>query len=567
MRIRFRIFDRETKKIIPARIILKKGSRSILNHYTEWEGIYTEGEETYDIPAGKYSINIKAGNEYKETEKQITIKEDKTEYNFYLSRILNMEETGWWCGEGHTHIYRGDNEVNYRQIYLIMKAEGFNYILIGAPVNNKEEQLIKELRNSEHKKNILNAFIKNRKKVLLELKKYRKKGFYFLNGMETPKCRFGHIWWFNFPLKTNPVKYWDEEYDKWQNSGAKRKEPYPAFFNYEAIKKIKEASKKALAIYAHPVSWWFQGKNFITNISAELIFDTIAGPVYDGLSIMSYDTDNKYSQQLWYYILNMGYKIPGFSEMDACFGHSTKFSKHIFKTYIYTGSKKFNYKKITKSAKKGQSFMTSGPLLFLKVNRKLPGTVFKIKKKTTFNFEITAIASGFIKEKIKKVELIKNGKIINTWTNNKISFHKNLEQSIISSCWYTVKCYGNSPEQVAISNPVYFEAEKKDLIKTVLLTIKNKKNDVLIIENNKKKKKIKIKKNTCRINIPITASVKILRRKKIILNKRIIEFPQILKNLQFLYKGEFLQRDKRLKPGEIPLKYFTLLSELPEIEI
>jgi len=144
----------------------------------------------------------------------------------------------------------------------------------------------------------------------------------FYPDNETPKGRNGHLWYFNYRCfvppwhdysQDRPVKYyWNDPHEEINKITGKPhfRRPY-----YDVIAEQRRAG--ALAVWAHPTSWW-RGPDggFVTNIAAELPVHLLLDGGIDGLTVSGYDPFHRSYRALYFMLLDRGYRIPAFAEMD-----------------------------------------------------------------------------------------------------------------------------------------------------------------------------------------------------------------------------------------------------------
>ncbi len=85
------------------------------------------------------------------------------------------------------------------------------------------------------------------------------------------------------------------------------------WFTGPAFNVIHEIHRQnAVVTLAHPVRYWFNNGNFVSNMASELAFDFISGHGYDGVDIFN-DGEPVFFQheRVWWNLLNMGYKVAG----------------------------------------------------------------------------------------------------------------------------------------------------------------------------------------------------------------------------------------------------------------
>ena len=153
---------------------------------------------------------------------------------------------------------------------------------------------------------------------------------YYLDN-ETPKSCFGHMWYVGFK-QTVPAWHdysqdrpcWYSDYD---NDTAERNALTGDYHKRRTYATIvaEQRSYGALAIWAHPTSWWTKdGKNkgpFVTNIATDMIPQLMRDGYLDGMTVQGYDPYHADYQNLWFALLDLGYRVPGFSELDLSPSH------------------------------------------------------------------------------------------------------------------------------------------------------------------------------------------------------------------------------------------------------
>lgn len=147
-------------------------------------------------------------------------------------------------------------------------------------------------------------------------------GTLFYLDNETPKGRNGHLWYVNYHhlvppwhdySQDRPVKYcWNDPHEELNRITGKPhfRRPYR-----DVIGEQRHAG--ALAVWAHPTSWW-HGPNgeFVTNIAAEMPLHLLLDGGIDGLTVSGYDPFHRSYRALYFMLLDRGYRIPAFAEMD-----------------------------------------------------------------------------------------------------------------------------------------------------------------------------------------------------------------------------------------------------------
>ena len=196
--------------------------------------------------------------------------------------------------------------------------------------------------------------------------------FYLDN--ETPKSRYGHLWWFGYHYdypawhdysQDRPIQYYEGDAEVELNAltGAPhRRRPY-----LEIVATQRAAG--ALGVWAHPTSWWTDAQGgFVTNIAAELPLHLLADGTVDGMAVMGYDACHRGYQGLWCHLLDHGYRVPGFAETDTCFDRANLLDDARALVNFFPLAADAGLPQIQAAARRGNGYMGTGGLLTVSVD-------------------------------------------------------------------------------------------------------------------------------------------------------------------------------------------------------
>lgn len=276
-------------------------------------------------------------------------------------------------------------------------------------------------------------------------------------GAESPKLRYGHTWCVNHPGLANPLvdylKWHDVDYfESLVNKDGKspdsldlRGKLHPKW-NPPFVDRLRNKAKGGFSVAAHPTRWWHDGPTEIypaTNVSADLAFDLLAAQSYSGIVVMGDSKDNIFYQNLWFNILNLGYRLTPLAESDGNVANGSL--GNLALTYAWTGTSKFNNKSLTDNLFAGHTMMSGKAVMLLSVDGKLPpGSVLPANgKKHTINVEV--FSEPVSDEYISYLVLFRNGRIA-----EKLDFRQQRKRIIkhefvvndTETTWYVVKSYG-----------------------------------------------------------------------------------------------------------------------------
>ena len=147
---------------------------------------------------------------------------------------------------------------------------------------------------------------------------------------ETPKQRYGHMWHVGFDLQVPAWHDYDQDRRASYCDLDPIEDPNPLAPSGAHVRRTyseiiaRQRAAGALCAWAHPTSWWLgPDGRFVTNIAAALPPNLLADGFLDGLTVQGYDPYHRDYQALWFELLDRGWHVPGFSELDLSPGHGT----------------------------------------------------------------------------------------------------------------------------------------------------------------------------------------------------------------------------------------------------
>jgi hypothetical protein len=531
--IKARIVDADTKNSLAARVVIADDTGHVYNsYYSKLKGFFTEENGAFyqELKNGKYTIEIFHGIDYVSQKFNITIQNNVVDTIIALKQWYPLKKEGWYNGDGHDHLYT-DLKPDTSMLKLVRKicmAQGVDFMFTAQGWSGYNDTTWKE-----------------------GYANFSDNNFHVSYGSEMPKYRTGHTWWIGQPTthgifeSVMDTTYENQYYQSDQGTDWNFQQLiFPQVPDVEIVKRLKEKDR-SLAVAAHPTSWWMQKRGdiekYVTNVACNLSFGLLSGKIWDGLVAMGYDHDHYYYQNLWFNVLNQGYRMAAFSELDGGLGKDDKFYYGSMRTYFKIGGI-FSVDKIIEAAKKGNSFLTSGPIVMANIdNRYNIGDVIPINKKHHV-LHIDAYASGEQEDYLSYVMVFRNGKIFKLWDirNQKPrKFSDSIAINESEKSWYIVKVYGrrawtdpNSLDvmgvcekkipgesiegelDVAFTNPFYFrrgsEKDPSVLQSKIHLSLTPAKNATIeILDAGKKIKTIKVKAGKSSFTMPVNALLKI----------------------------------------------------------
>lgn len=236
---------------------------------------------------------------------------------------------------------------------------------------------------------------------------------------ETPKQRYGHLWYVGFSLQVPNWHDYDQGLTAWYTDyddaeadvNALTGEPQRRRTYREVVDEQRAAG--ALCIWAHPTSWWTTDGDpngpFTTNIAAEMLPQLMEDGYLDGMTVVGYDAYHRDYEGLWFALLDRGYRVPAFAELDISFGHNIESDDcSYFNILPRTGQPTLTEDWIKEEFRAAHHTASSGPVLFLTVDGERQGAELTSAEGKRHRVTVEAYpAKG--ETRLSKVELVGRG--------------------------------------------------------------------------------------------------------------------------------------------------------------
>jgi hypothetical protein len=401
---------------------------------------HARGHFQLTLPPAKYTVEVVKGFEYEPVMREINLtfielSDRTTVETITLKRIIDMPAQGWFSGDVHMH-------PNHREGGLYMTPEDCQLVAAGEDIR------------------VANLLISNRQ--------YTTRVFdteFFRDGIVDPASTdesmmvvqeefrntsdmYGHMPLLGIkrlvePFFTGERPYWED---------------YPA--NYMIAKRVQEMG--GAVSYAHPAGR--VGVLLGPHQAREFPIDLALG-VINGLDLVS-NMDEDAATYLYYRVLNSGLKCTASAGTDTQMDVTDSASiSGGGKVYVKMAPP-LNYAKWIEGYKAGRTFVSNGPLLFLKVDGKEPGAEIPINGPTQLNVSLEALSLA----PMQVLELVVNGEVVATAepgaekTTAKLSHRLNVDQSV----WIAARVRGEGHRRVmndsrlfAHTSPVYCTRDGK----------------------------------------------------------------------------------------------------------
>jgi hypothetical protein len=421
-------------------------------------GFRCPGEFEKRLPPGRTKLRVTRGFETRAVERVVDLQSGAiTEIQVTLERTVDLRKRGWFAGDSHVHMIHGERTipVDFDYVALAAHAEDLQYLSLAQAwqmQNPTPEALEAELSRRSTPECALTWN--------LEAPKNYYKG-------DAGRC-LGHCWSVATRGRTAAgldviqllldASAWDYESDK------------PSYANFESQQLIR--AQGGAVCYSHPLRWWMgawggqggypkQDRMRVSNMAAELPLDTLIGPTYDGLDVITGGGEfeaNAKAFELWALLLNHGYRLAATGSSDTCFDRPGGAVPGTPRTYTWLGHG-FSLREVARATATGRTFVTTGPLLLVSVGGKPPGTTFPANGQNRL-LQIEAWASGADPTGLRQLEVLSNGKTVQTLLFDPpvSQCRTNLPIEALAGTWYCVRLFGSDPQkQRAISGAFFFD--------------------------------------------------------------------------------------------------------------
>lgn len=348
---------------------------------------YADGTFEIDVPPGPTIVTLERGFEHLLKREAIDLKPGETrDLTLASSRFIDLKKEGWVSGDTHIHWVTNAWNVDLPidDLAWVQRAEDLR-------VANNLTLL--------HRTNV-DAFIKPSQAPVGPIKRLCD-GDYHIEMAEEYRNQnlYGHLCflnlkWLVMPIGTGPQIAGDDSLD------------YP--INKPAILQAREQG--AISIEAHGIG----ANHELPQNAIHALTD----------SLDQIDPDD------YYRLLDCGFQLPLTNGSD----HPARIAG-CARAYVKIDGE-FSYEKWIDGIRRGRTFTTSGPLLFLTVNSKQVGEVLSVGKNEPISITVKA-QSRF---PIGRLQLLSNGEVLKEIETDEIVANIELDFPADQSRWIVARC-------------------------------------------------------------------------------------------------------------------------------
>lgn len=350
---------------------------------------YVDGGFEVWVPPGEYTLTLSKGFEYVQQQQRITVAPAAAvKREFRLARWTDMPARGWYSSDDHIHLRRSPGDD--RAILRWIAAEDI--------------QVGNILQMGDFWATYFSQY------AFGEAGRYEEDGRVLSSGQEEPRTpEIGHtisLGAREFVRMSRDYYSWDRLFDRVHGLGG-------------------------ITGFAH------QGMSF--HGYRGMTLNILRGKI-DFLELAQFCVpQGPLPLEHYYRFLDMGYKLTALAGSDFpwCGPKFAQIGNARF--YAYAG-KPFSYDRWFAAVRAGHTFVTTGPMLFLTVNDKIPGDTLEVTPGTRVHAEANGTGS---------VEIVGHGKVLAKGTE-KVS----LDVPVNTGLWIAARCDAG-PGKVAHTTPIY----------------------------------------------------------------------------------------------------------------
>ena len=392
---------------------------------------HTPGSFTVDVPPGKLSIQAVKGFEFWPEKQEIEIRAGEvSRVTLALKRMETMSAKGWYSGSTHVHMnYAGNLHNTLENLMMMSAAEAQD--MVNEQVANKDNRVL------DHQYFVPGGGphpLSTKDRILVVGQEYRPP-FY------------GHV--FLFGLRDHLISPFTTGYE-----GTAIESLYPS--NTDMFRKAK--AQGATVGYVHA----FGGER--DPLAADLggakgyMVDAALGTT----DAVEWSDAGRAGFFPWYATLNNGIRVTGVGGEDSISSmHRSKLVGAV-RTYVYTGARGLDMKAWFEGLRKGNAFMTTGPLVELTVDGRIPGENVELPA-TGGTVEVSARVRSIVP--LEKILLVSNGETVEDipLSADKKSADFKKAVPVRKSGWYHLRAEGGPAERYpldasyaqAFTNPIW----------------------------------------------------------------------------------------------------------------
>ena len=395
--------------------------------------LHSTGEFQVEVPAGRVELTIVKGFEHWPKKVAIDVQANGvSQLTVELEPMTDMAAKGWYSGSTHVHMNYGGNLHNTLENLMMMSAAE-DQDMVNEQVANKDNRILDYQffvpGGGPHP-------LSTPERILVVGQEYRPP-FY------------GHV--FLFGMRDHLISPFTTGYE-----GTAIESLYPS--NTDMFRKAK--AQGATVGYVHAFGGEDDPLEGTLGGAKGYMVDAALGTT-DGVEWSQAGRAGFYP---WYATLNNGVRVTATGGEDSISNLQRSKLVGSVRTYVYTGGRGLDMHAWFEGLREGRAFVTTGPLVELTVNGRIPGETVELGTGGG-SVDVTAHVKSITP--LQNVLLVYNGEVIDEFTLSGERNDFDLEKSypVRESGWFHLRAEGDPGERFPLdavyaqgfTNPVWVE--------------------------------------------------------------------------------------------------------------
>jgi TolB protein len=386
---------------------------------------HSRGTDTLTLPAGRYTVQLWRGPEWRPVSRTVVVRADSTtRLRVAMRPLANLSSLGWWGGDVHVHMnYGGTYRNTPENLARQARAEGL-HVVQNLVVN--KEQRIPDI-----------AYW--RPGLLLA-----SPDLLIANGQEFHTGLWGHT-----SLLGLREHYLLPDYAAYPGTALASLSPTNA-----EVFDVAHA-QGAITGYVHPFDVAPEFAEITGGIPYELPVDVAIGKV-DFLEVMGY-SDHLITSGIWYKLLNCGFRIPAAGGTDAFANFAQlRGPPGLIRTYANAG-RTLDHRRWLDALKTGRTFVTNAPLLTFTLNDREAGS--ELRFPFSGRHRVRARVTLRSPVPVERLEIVGNGVVVARLDG---ASDTTLTLLVSRTSWFVARAYSARPRlpvldlyPFASTSPIY----------------------------------------------------------------------------------------------------------------
>ena len=387
-----------------------------------------DGGVDLELAPGRYSYVVERGPEHRRVAGEVELAIGAPRRVVVrIERWIDMAARGWWSGETHVHRPLAD-------VPLLMRSEDLHVATVLSVWNRSNAW-----RDTPLPAALIQEAERDRLYHVLAIEDERRGGaLFFLNAREPIDLAASR------PEFPSPVAWLERA--RAQGAWIEIEKPFwwdvPAWVASGQIDSIGVANNHMCRSTMYADEAWGRPRDA----------SRLPPPRGNGF----------YSQEIWYRLLNCGFRIPpSAGSASGVLPNPVGYNR----VYVHLDGE-FSWDAWWQGLATGRSFVTNGPMLLVEANGKLPGAVFRAAKGESVSIVLDVRVDG--NDPLEAVEVVRDGQVAERLAADELrGWHRPRRVEFERSGWFLVRAIAAVPETFRFASTAPFWVEIGDAKATI----------------------------------------------------------------------------------------------------